>query len=133
MAICDGHGSPIAFHIASASPAEVRLVERTLDDRFLAEYLERMIGDKAYDSDRLDATLATEWSIEMIAPHRSGRKVPTQDGRPLRRYRRRWKVERLFAWCHNYRRLVTRWEYNPENFLGMWHLAAMLILIKRVL
>jgi transposase len=133
MAISEGHGLPIAFHIASASPAEVKLVERTLDDRFLAEYLERMIGDKAYDSDGLDETLATKWSIEMIAPHRSSRKVPTQDGRPLRRYRRRWKVERLFAWCHNFRRLVTRWEYKPENFLGMWHLAAMLILVKRVL
>jgi len=69
----------------------------------------------------------------MISPHRSNRKIPTQDGRPLRRYKRRWKVERLFAWCCNFRRLVTRWEYYPENFLGMWHLAAMLMLIKRIL
>jgi transposase len=133
MAISEGHGFPIAFHVTSASPAEVTLVEPTLDDRFLPAYLERMPGDMAYDSDGLDATLATGWGIEMIAPHRSNRKTPTQDGRPLRRRRRRWKVERLFAWCHNFRRLVTRWEYYPENFLGMWHLAAMLIVVKRVL
>lgn len=133
MAICDAHGDPIAFHVASASPAEVTLVEPTLNDRFLPEYLERMLGDKAYDSDGLDATLATEWGIEMIAPHRRNRKTATQDGRPLRRRRRRWKIERLFAWCYNFRRLVTRWEYHPENFLGMWHLAAMLILVRRVL
>jgi hypothetical protein len=91
MAISEGRGLPIAFHIASASPAEVTLVEQTLDDRFCADFLERMLGDKAYDSDRLDETLATKWSIEMIAPHRSNRKVPTQDGRALRRYRRRWR------------------------------------------
>lgn len=133
MAITEGHGWPIAFHIASASPAEVTLVGRTLEDRFLPDYLERMLGDKAYDSDALDDLLAKIWNIEMIAPHRSNRKVPTQDGRALRRRRRRWKVERLFAWCHNFRRLVTRWEYKPENFLGMWHLAAMLILVRQVL
>jgi hypothetical protein len=54
-------------------------------------------GDKAYDSDPLDEELAT-LSIEMIAPHKSNRqKAKTQDGRKLRRYKRRWKVERLFA------------------------------------
>jgi hypothetical protein len=29
MAICDGHGLPLAVYVASASPAEVRLVEET--------------------------------------------------------------------------------------------------------
>jgi transposase len=133
MAITEAHGLPIAFHIASASPAEVKLVEPTLHDRFLPDGLDRLLGDKAYDSDRLDVTLAADWGIELIAPHRSNRRHIIQDGRALRRRRRRWKVERLFAWCHNFRRLVTRWEYYPENFLGMWHLAAMLILVKRVL
>jgi hypothetical protein len=33
----------------------------------------------------------------VIAPHNPTRKTKTQDGRPLRRYRRRWHVERLFA------------------------------------
>jgi transposase len=133
MAISERHGDPTAFHVTSASPAEVTLVEPTLEARFLPAYRKRMLGDKVYDSDGLDATLATDWGIEMIAPHRSNRKTPTQDGRPLRRRRRRWRVERLVAWCHNFRRLVTRGEYYPKNFLGMWHLATMLILVKRVL
>jgi len=55
--------------------------------------------------DQLDAELAQR-GIELIAPHRRDRKRKTQDGRPLRRYRRRWKVERLFAWLQNYRRVV---------------------------
>jgi transposase len=69
--------------------------------------------------------------IEMIAPHRTNRKAPaTQDGRPLRRYRRRWKMERLFAWLQNFRRLVVRHEYHAENFLGFVHLACILILLR---
>jgi hypothetical protein len=39
----------------------------------------------------------------------------------MRRYKKRWKVERLFAWMHNFRRLVNRWEYHIDNFLGMVH------------
>jgi transposase len=31
-----------------------------------------------------------------------------QDGRALRRYRQRWKIERTFAWLSNFRRLVVR-------------------------
>jgi hypothetical protein len=45
----------------------------------------RLIGDKAYDGDRLDRDLAEHYGIEMIAPHRGDRPMPTQDGRPLRR------------------------------------------------
>jgi IS4 transposase len=54
----------------------------------------------------------------------------TQDGRKLRRYRKRWRVERLFAWMHNFRRLVTRWEYHIENFLGFVHLACLYMLLR---
>ena len=92
---------------------------------------EHLIGDKAYDSDPLDAELKVE-GVEMIAPHRKNRKRrKTQDGRPLRRYARRWKVERFFAWLQWQRRIVTRWEYYPNNFLGFVQLASLLILFKR--
>ena len=114
----------------SASPHESQLVEGVLGGSFLDELPERLIGDKAYDSDPLDQKLAEEYGIELIAPHRGKRKVKTQDGRKLRRYRHRWKVERLFAWLHNFRRLVTRWEYYVENFLGFVHLGCLQLLLK---
>lgn len=132
MAICDRHGLPLAVHVASASPYEPHLVPATLDARFLRELPARLIGDRGYDSDALDATLRAEYGIEMIAAHRRGRRTATQDGRPLRRMRRRWKIERLFAWLHNSRRLVTRWEYHVENFLGMLQLACAKILIRHL-
>jgi transposase len=130
MAISDGHGLPVAIHVASASPHEVKLVDATLAARFLKELPQRLIGDRAYDSDRLDDHLATKYDIELIAPHNPTRRSKTQDGRPLRRKRRRWKIERLFAWLHNFRRVVTRWERDPDNFLGMIHLAAAVILLR---
>ena len=132
MAICDRHGLPLAVHVASASPYEPHLVPATLDARFLRELPARLIGDRGYDSDALDATLRAEYGIEMIAAHRRGRRTATQDGRPLRRMRRRWKIERLFAWLHNSRRLVTRWEYHVENFLGMLQLACAKILLRHL-
>ena len=54
-----------------------------------------------------------------------------EDCRPLRRYKRRWKVERPFAWLQNSRRLVIRYEYHADNFLGMLHLGCILILLRR--
>lgn len=89
---------------------------------------ERLIGDKAYDSEPLDRRLA-ERGIEMNAPHRKYRRK-TQDGRKLRRYKRRWKVERLFAWLHNFRRLVIRYERHACNFLGFLHLGCAIILLR---
>jgi transposase len=69
----------------------------------------------------------------LIAPHRSNRsKPPTQDRRVLRRYRRRWKIERLWAWLKQYRRLGTRWEVHAVNFLGMVQLACALILLRHL-
>lgn len=130
MAITDASGLPIAVHVASASPHEVTLVQDTLDATFGFDYPERLIGDRAYDSDALDADLAS-LGIEMIAPNRRNRRK-TQDGRPLRRYRRRWHVERLFAWLHNFRRLVVRWERHAENFLSMVQLGMMMILLRRL-
>lgn len=133
MGITDSHGLPIALHVDSASPHEVKLVRKTLEGRFLIQLPERIIGDKGYDSDPLDAELAI-LGIKMIAPHKTNRKKPkTQDGRELRRYRRRWKVERLFAWLQNYRRIATRWEYHLHNFLGMVQLGCILILLKSFL
>src|SRR6202165_5814223 len=133
MAIADRHGLPVAVHVVSASPNEATLVEPTLQRRFLHETPERLIGDKAYDSDPLDQRVREQFHVQLIAPHRWNRSRPvTQDGRALRRYRRRWKIERLFAWLHNYRRIVVRWEYYPENFLGMVHLACAVILLTHL-
>ena len=133
MAIADRSGLPVALCIASASPHEVTLVEDVLDARFIEEAPVRLIGDRAYDSDPLDQRILGEFGTTVIAPHRSNRTKPkTQDGRVLRRYRRRWQIERLFAWLQNFRRLVVRYEWHQENYLGFVQLGCILILLRRL-
>ena len=129
MAIADHHGLPVAVHLAAAAPHEVTLVHSTLDAAFGFDHPARLIGDTAYDSDLLDEQLASE-GIEMIARNRKNR-AKTQDGRPLRRAKRRFVVERLFAWLQKFRRVVVRYERFAENYLGMVQLAAMVILLRQ--
>jgi transposase len=130
MAVADRSGLPLAVYAASAGPHEVSLVQGALAEVLTAERPARLIGGKAYDSDPLDAELA-EQGIELIAPHRENRKKPrTQDGRKLRRYKRRWKIERLFAWLHNFRRIAMRFDFHDANYLGFVHLGCIRILLR---
>jgi transposase len=90
---------------------------------------DNLIGDRAYDSDKLDAEMR-EQSTAMIGPHRSNRvRKKTHDGRRLRRYERRWIVECFFAWLQWRRRLLVRWDYHPASFLGFVQLATLCILL----
>jgi transposase len=129
MAIAAVTSLPLAVTVDSASPHETKLLDETLAGSFLDELPARLIGDRAYDSDPLDRRLERDYGIELIAPHRENRSK-TQDGRKLRRYKRRWRVERLFAWLQWFRRLVTRYEYHIENFLGMVRLGCMRIMLR---
>ena len=131
MAVADRHGLPIAICVESATPHEVKLAASTLVQMILPDAPHNLIGDNAYDSDKLDDELR-EYGIELIAPHRINRKNTTQDLHRLRRYRRRWKIERLFAWLQNFRRLVVRYERCAENFLGMPYLGCCLILLRHL-
>jgi transposase len=107
----------------------VTLATSTLVQMVISDAPQNLIGDNAYDSDQLDTQLKF-YGIELIAPHRRNRKNKTQDRRRVKRYRRRWKIERLFAWLQNFRRLVVRYEHHAENFLGMLHLASSVILLR---
>ena len=130
MAMADRNGLPIAIHIASASINESKLAEGILDNRFVRPKPRRVVGDKAYDSDALD-TRFRKRRVKMISPHRRGRVKPkTQDGRELRRYVRRWKIERFFAWLKNNRRIGSRWERKTANFAGFVKLATIMILAR---
>jgi transposase len=103
--VADGQGVPLACRTESASPAEVTLAEGVLDQVPVGKEPTPLIADRAYDSDQFRTNLqAKGW--DLVCPHRRGRVRPaTQDGRKLRRYRRRWKIERTIAWIGSFRRL----------------------------
>jgi len=130
MAIVDRQGMPLSVSTHAANHHEVILVQLSFDFYMIEAKPQNLIGDRAYDSDALDRELKKD-GVEMIAPHKCTRKMKTQDGRRLRRYARRWIVERFFAWIQWKRRLLVRWEYYAENFLGFVQLASVLMLLKR--
>jgi len=130
MVVVDGQGLPLGSQLAPASPAEVTLAEATLDAIEAEEQPERVIADRAYDSDSFRQALA-ERGMELICPHRANRKrAKTQDGRKLRRYRKRWIIERTFAWLGNFRPLVVRYERSLIVYNAFFHLACCLILLR---
>jgi transposase len=131
MVLVDGRGTPLAADIHSASPNEVNLIEPLLDKRVLRRKPQRLIYDRAADSDPLRARLRRR-GIELICPHRKNRTKPnTQDGRALRRYKRRWRVERSIAWLFNFRRLVVRYEHHAFLFHGLIQLACLYTILQR--
>lgn len=131
MSLTEAHGIPLAANIHSASPNEVTLIEPLLDQYRGPRRLKRLIYDLAADSDPLRERLRRR-GIDLICPHRSNRVKPkTQDGRKLRRYRRRWLVERTNSWLQNFRRLVVRYEHRADIFQGLVHLACLFITLRK--
>lgn len=95
----------------------------------------RLIADRAWDSIKWQTLLLHERGIELIAPLKTKGTRPSrrkQDKRSLRRYKRRWKIERLFAWMKRFRRVATRYERKAANYLGFVHLACAVILLRRL-
>ena len=141
MVVVDGRGLPLGNYLHSASPAEVKLAETTLATIRVTRSHHagrprqkplRVIADKAYDSDPLRKRLQKR-GIELICPHKRNRVRPaTQDGRALRRYRRRWIVERTNAWLGNFRRLVVRYDRSLTIYGAFFHIACFMIVLRRV-
>ena len=131
----DRTGVPVGVLTAAANAADVTLAADTLGS--IPEGVEPpagtpVIADRGYDSDPLRAELAAE-GYRLIAPHRKNRRKPaTNDGRRLRRYKRRYIVERSNSWLHSFRRAMTRYEYYSYLFDGFVYLACAFIAIGRL-
>jgi transposase len=142
MVVADGQGLPLGDYLHSASPAEVKLAETTLASIRVSRRHHpgrprqkpvRVIADRGYDSDGLRKQFRRR-GIELVVPHRRNRrKPPMQDGRALRRYKRRWIIERTIAWLGNFRRLTVRYDRSLTIYRGFFHIACFMIVLRRVL
>ena len=142
MVLADGAGTPLGVYLDAASPSEIRLLEATLDTVAVRhthrpgrprKRPDRLIADRGYDSNAVRRMLVRR-GIEPIIPARSNNTVAThQDGRRLRRYRRRWLIERTIGWIGNFRRLTVRYDRLMETYGGFFHLACALITLRKVL
>lgn len=142
MIVVDGNGVPLNEVVASASVHEGHLAEPTVEEIGIAKHRSRkrqvkkrvplrVIADKGYDDDGLRATFA-EAEIDLIVPYRSNRaNRPFEDGRKLRRYRKRYKVERTNAWLKKFRRVAVRWDRNLSAYKGFVKIACICITLRR--
>lgn len=138
MVLVDGQGIPLGVHLSPANRAESQLAEETLAQVAVPragpgrpkQKPLRIVADRGYDSRALWERLKRR-GIQLIVPHRKKRNVPYQDGRCLRRYRRRWIIERTNAWLHNFRHLVTRYDNKIEHYRAFLYAACMLITLRQ--
>jgi transposase len=140
MVVVDGQGVPLGSQLVLASPGEVTLAESTLAQIAVPrggrghpqQRPLRVIADRGYDSDPLRWRLLQR-GILLICPHRRGRRKPSlNDGRTLRRYRHRWKIERTFAWWGNFRRLLVRYDHQITMYRAFFHLACLIITLRHL-
>ncbi len=90
-----------------------------------------MIADRAYDSDPLRNRLQQR-GIDLIVPYReNNRQRRYEDKRKLRRYKRRWIVERTNAWLGQFRRLLVRHEYLLSTYRAFFYVACLWITLRR--
>jgi IS5 family transposase len=130
--VADATGLPLGLATAAANVSEQALLVPALND-VPAEVPAGtpVIADKGHDSDPLRDELEAEGFVPVI-PHRKNRvRPPRADGRRLRRYRRRWVVERTNAWLHCYRGLAVRWAYYPLMYVGLVYLSFIHLTLQR--
>ena len=140
MVLVDGQGLPLGVRLESASPGEATLAEATLKEVRVPrakgrprQKPKRVIADRAYDSDPLRERLKKR-GIELIAPYRNNNKQRRyEDGRKLRRYKRRWIIERTNAWFGQFRRLLVRHEHLLATYRAFFYLACLWITLRRCL
>ena len=130
--VVDGSGLPLGAVAAAANVSECKLAMPALDDVPVSiPEGTPVIADRGHDSDELRDDLQ-EKGLEPIIPHRRGRVRPSRnDGRRLRRYRRRYIIERTNAWLHCYRGLGNRWAYYSFMYVGLVYTAFIAMALKR--
>jgi transposase len=130
--IVEREGLPLGMAAAGANVSEQSLLVPALNDIPLELPADTpIVADKGHDSDPLRDAVEKSGFTPVI-PHRCNRVKPSRnDGRRLRRYRNRWKIERTNAWIHCYRGLATRWAYYSFLYTGMVYLAFIHMALKR--
>ena len=130
--VVDASGLPLGLATAGANVLEQDLLKPALEDVPVeVPPGTPVITDKGHDSDPLRDDLEAD-GYQPIIPHRRNRVKPTRnDGRRLRRYRHRWKVERTNAWLHCYRGVATRWSYYSFMYVGLVYLSFIHMALQR--
>jgi len=121
--IVDALGNPVKFILTEGQGADVTQAEPLIDGHDAGAF----IADKAYDSDAVVAT-AQRQGAEAVIPSKKNRERPRESDRHLDKERK--KVEWFINLIKQYRRVATRYEKTARNFLGLVHVASIMVLLR---
>jgi len=130
--LVDATGIPLAWSVTGGNRNDVSqlipLVERVPPVRGRVgrprRRPERLAADRGYDHDKYRRELRKR----RIKPEIARRQ--TEHGSGLGRYR--WVVERTFAWLHNFKRLLVRYDRRHEIHEAFLALGCCLVCFKRL-
>ena len=133
MLLVDGHGIPLALTVKTAQQSEMKLALEIVD--LSPKKPQRVVADRGYDWRLLRQELRAR-KITPYIPKRQGwkRKITHEMSQSLIHwYKKRWVVERTFAWLQNYRKITVRWEHSTITYTGLMHLALVMLCLGKVL
>lgn len=116
----DGLGKPTKIFLSPGQDHDVTKASELIE----ACQADKVIADKAYDSDELIARIKAEGATPVI-PSRANRKEPREYDR--QEYKKRNVVERFINVLKQCRRVATRYEKTARNFLGFVLFASTLV------
>jgi transposase len=124
-AVVDGAGRLIAFILTAGQVNELKMAPELL--QHLRGVI--IIGDKAYDSDRLYELLRKQ-GCRVCIPTKSNRRRQLPFNRQW--YRKRHRVENFFARAKHYRRFATRFDKSILSFFATVTLTSIIDWLRHV-
>jgi len=131
--LTEGFGVPIGLTIDGANRHDCKMTKATIKSipvkrpKPTKRKKQGMCLDKGYDSGEVrdlvkefgyTAHIRSRGEEVQAIKHEAGFKA------------RRWVVERTHSWMNRFRRILTRWEKKPENYLALLHFVCAVITFR---
>jgi len=140
--LTEGTGVPVACIVSGANRTAMKKLGDLLDALMIArppvpdetpdEERPQLCLDRGYDYDACRDTARAHGYVPHIPPKASKAQPLPPPGDPNRHPSRRWVVEVAHAWFNRFRRLLIRWDKKADNYLALVHLAAVLIIYRKL-
>ena len=131
--LTEATGVPIGLAVAGANRHDSKMVEATLESILVSRPKptrrkpQGMCLDKGYDSGEVrDLVKEFGYTAHIRARGEEAQAIKHEAGFKARR----WVVERTHSWMNRFRRILTRWEKKPENYLALLHFVCAIITFR---
>ena len=131
--LTEGSGVPVGLAIDGANRHDCKMTKATIKSipvkrpKPTKREKKGMCLDKGYDSDEVrDLVKAFGYTAHIRSRGEEAQAIKHEAGFKARR----WVVERTHSWMNRFRRILTRWEKKPENYLALLHFVCAIITFR---